>query len=94
MSTVGFDVFNFSHKMDIGTVQVQMPNVALMGNVPPLDLMVRGTPEQVEAWALECVRKTGGRGLILSPGGGVSPGTRAECIDALARVANASTSQG
>lgn len=94
MSNVGFDVFNFSHKMDIGTVQAQMPNVALMGNVPPLDLMVRGTPEQVEAWALECVRKTGGRGLILSPGGGVSPGTRAECIDALVRAANASTSPG
>ena len=54
-----------------------------MGNVPPLDLMVRGTPDQVTAWARECVAKTGGRGLILSAGGGVSPDTPASAIDAL-----------
>ncbi|MBI4789959.1 MAG: uroporphyrinogen decarboxylase family protein [Chloroflexi bacterium] len=83
IATLGFDVFNFSHTMDIATVQARMPNIALMGNVPPLDLMVRGTPEQVEQWARECIQKTGGRGLILSAGGGASPGTRAECIDAL-----------
>jgi uroporphyrinogen decarboxylase len=57
-----------------------------MGNVPPLDVMARGTPEQVQAWARECIRKTGGRGLILSAGGGVSPGTPPEAIDALVNV--------
>lgn len=86
ISSLGFDVFNFSHTMDIAAVQAKMPNIALMGNVPPLDLMARGTPDQVEAWARECARKTGGRGLILSAGGGVSPGTPAEAIDALARA--------
>lgn len=89
MSTLGFDVFNFSHETDIALAQSKMPNIALMGNVPPLSLMVRGTPEQVEAWARECIRKTGGRGLILSAGGGVSPGTPASAIDALVRAATA-----
>jgi uroporphyrinogen decarboxylase len=84
MSTLGFDVFNFSHEMDMATVQARLPGVALMGNVPPLSVMARGTPEQVKAWARECVLKTGGRGLILSAGGGVSPGTPPEVIDALA----------
>jgi uroporphyrinogen decarboxylase len=60
-----------------------MPGIALMGNVPPLDVMVRSTPDQVTAWARECVRKTDGHKLILSAGGGVSPGTPAEAIDAL-----------
>lgn len=87
MATLGFDVFNFSHTIDIATVQTRMPGVALMGNVPPLDVMARGTPEKVEAWARECIRKTGGRGLILSAGGGVSPGTPPEAIDALVNVA-------
>lgn len=86
MSTLGFDVFNFSHETDIALAQAKMPNIALMGNVPPLSLMVRGTPEQVEAWARECIKKTNGRGLILSAGGGVSPGTPASAIDALARA--------
>jgi uroporphyrinogen decarboxylase len=88
LSTLGFDVFNFSHTMDIGSVQAAMPGVALMGNVPPLDVLARGTPEQVTAWAQECVRKTRGRGLILSAGGGMSPGTPVEAIDALVRVAS------
>ncbi len=87
MSTLGFDVFNFSHELDIATVQAQMPGVALMGNVPPRDVMALGTPEQVKDWARACIEKTGGRGLILSAGGGASPGTRPEAIDALVSVA-------
>jgi uroporphyrinogen-III decarboxylase len=93
MSTLGFDVFNFSHELDIATVQAKMPGVALMGNVPPLNVMVRGTPEQAQAWAHECVLKTGGRGLILSAGGGASPGTLPEAIDALVRAASESSQQ-
>jgi len=83
MSTLGLHVFNMSHTLDLATVQAQMPGVALMGNVPPLDVMARGAPEQAEAWARDCIAKTGGRGLILSAGGGVSPGTPPEAIDAL-----------
>lgn len=87
-STLGFDVYNFSHLTDIATVQAAMPNIALMGNVPPLKLMAEGTAEQVEQFARECIRKTQGRGLILSAGGGVSPGTPASSIDALVKAVN------
>lgn len=87
MSSLGMNVFNLSHTLDLAAVQAQMPGVTLMGNVPPLELMARGAPEQVEAWARDCVAKTGGRGLILSAGGGVSPGTLPEAIDALVRAA-------
>ncbi len=86
MSTLGFDVFNFSHLHDVGMVQAKMPGIALNGNVPPLDGMARGTTEEVQAWARDCIDKTGGRGLILSAGGGVSPETPAGAIDALVRV--------
>ena len=87
LPTLGFDVFNFSHEIDIADAQARMPRVALMGNVPTLDVMVRGTPAQAEAWVRECIRKTKGRGLILSAGGGISPGTPAETIEAVMRVA-------
>jgi uroporphyrinogen decarboxylase len=89
MSALGFDVFNFSHELDIVTVQAKMPGIVLMGNVPPLSIMARGTPEEAESWARECVRKTGGHQLILSAGGGASPGTLPETVDALSRVAMA-----
>lgn len=85
----GFDVFNFSHETDIGLAKQKLGGkVALMGNVAPLDLGVRGTPEQVYAAALDCLDKAApGGGLILSFGGGVSPGTPPENIDALLRAA-------
>ncbi|MBP7688332.1 MAG: hypothetical protein KA765_10505, partial [Thermoflexales bacterium] len=92
MSTLGFDVFNFSHTTDIAEVQAKTPGIALMGNVPPLELMVRGTADEVTAFARECIVKTGGRDLILSAGGGVSPDTPASAIDALvAAVSDADT---
>jgi uroporphyrinogen decarboxylase len=87
MATLGFNVFNFSHETDITFAQAAMPGIALMGNVPPYSVMAEGASDQVEQCARECIRKTGGRGLILSAGGGVSPGTPASAIDALVRAA-------
>ena len=84
-----FDVFNFSHEMDVGEVKAAMGHrVALMGNVPPLDMGVRGTPDEVSAWARACLDKAApGGGMILSFGGGVSPGTLPANVDALLRAA-------
>jgi uroporphyrinogen decarboxylase len=84
LGSLPFEVFNFSHETDIADVRAAMPRQALMGNVPPLSVMAQGRPEQVVDWARACIDKTGGRGLILSAGGGVSPGTGAENIEALA----------
>jgi uroporphyrinogen decarboxylase len=89
LSHAGFEVFNFSHQTDIALVKEKMgERVALMGNVAPLDLGVRGTPEQVYAAATACLDKAApGGGLILSYGGGVSPGAKPENIDALVQAA-------
>ena len=89
LAEANFDVFNFSHEMDIGEVKAKMGHrVAVMGNVPPLDVGVRGTPAEVARWARECLEKAApGGGMILSFGGGVSPGTPAENIDALLEAA-------
>jgi uroporphyrinogen decarboxylase len=89
LAEAGFDVFNFSHKTDIAEVKEKMGHrVAMLGNVAPLDLGVRGTPEEVYAVAMDCLKKaTPGGGMILSFGGGVSPGTKPENIDALLQAA-------
>lgn len=89
LAEANFDVFNFSHKADIATVKVQMGHrVALMGNVPPLEIAVRGTPQAVTESAKACLDKAApGGGMILSVGGGVSPGTPAESLDAMLAAA-------
>jgi uroporphyrinogen-III decarboxylase len=89
LAEANFDVFNFSHEMDIAEVKAKMGHrVAMMGNVPPLGVGVRESPEVVEQWALKCLDKGApGGGMILSFGGGVSPGTPPESMDALLKAA-------
>ena len=71
-------MFNFSHETPIADAKAQMGHrVALMGNVPPLDVGVRGTPDEVTASARACLAQGApGDGMILSFGGGIAPGTR------------------
>jgi hypothetical protein len=93
ISNLGFNVLNFSHDLDIATVQSKMPGIVLMVNVPPLSVMARETREETGSWARECVRKTGGQRLILSAGGGASPGALPEAVDGLSHVAMVSESK-
>jgi uroporphyrinogen decarboxylase len=84
----GFDVLNWSHNLDVAEAQAKTGGrLCLMGNVPPLEVGVRGTPEMVREHALAVMEKSGGSGLILSVGGGTSPGMPKANIDALAEVA-------
>jgi len=93
-----FDVFNFSHEMDIARVKAQMGHrVALMGNVPPLDIGHRSAWDAGGRGAVGAgvPGQRGSRrgGMILSFGGGVSPGTPPENIDALVEAAAAQNRQ-
>ena len=83
----GFDVLNWGKQTDIADACARLGGrMTLMGNVPPLDIGVRGSPEQVEQAARDVLRKADGHPLILSVGGGVSPGMPAANIRALARA--------
>jgi uroporphyrinogen decarboxylase len=71
----GFNVLNWGKQTDIAKVRSRVGGrICLMGNVNPLETGVRGTPAQVRAATLDVLEKSGGRGIILSVGGGVSPG--------------------
>jgi uroporphyrinogen-III decarboxylase len=87
----GFDVLNWSHKIDIREAREKTNGrICMMGNVAPLDIGVRGTPEMVKASAREVIAGCEGSGLILSLGGGVSPGMPKANIDALVEAARES----
>jgi uroporphyrinogen decarboxylase len=97
LAGAGFDVLNWTHNVDIREAREKLGDgMCLMGNVSPLDVGVRGTPDRVREAALEVLAKSGGKGVILSVGGGVSPGMPRENILALveaARVFNAGAPQ-
>ncbi len=84
----GFGVLNFTHNVSMRAAREACGGrMCLMGNVPPLDIGVRGTPEQVKQAALSVLGEDGDAAVILSMGGGVSPGTPAASIRALCEAA-------
>jgi uroporphyrinogen decarboxylase len=81
---LNFEVFHFSHQMDIRSVRAALAPKAVMGNLPPLGTLAHGSPEQVVDAALRCLDSlTDYAGVILSAGGSVHPDTPPENIDAL-----------
>src|SRR6185312_15571515 len=80
----GFNVLNWGKQKDIREVKSRVGDrMCLMGNVNPLEIAVRGTPEEVKDATLEVLEGSGGEGIILSVGGGVSPGMPRENILAM-----------
>ena len=71
----GFHVLNWGKQTDYAEVKARVGDrMCLMGNVNPLEVGVRGTPEEVREATLDVLEKSGGEGIILSVGGGTSPG--------------------
>ncbi len=85
LADTGFDVLNWNGKIDIREVHEKTQGrLCLMGNVSPLEIAVRGTPEAVRECAREVIARSEGVSLILSLGGGASPGMSAANLRALA----------
>lgn len=90
LAETGFDVLNWSKAIDLAEARRLVgERLCLMGNVDPLDIGVRGTPQQMEQACLRVLEASGGQGLILSLGGGTSPGMPGENIRAMITALNA-----
>lgn len=84
---VGFNVLNWGKQTDIAEVKDRVGDrMCLMGNVNPLEVGVRGTPEEVREATLDVLEKGGDRGMILSVGGGTSPGMPKRNIEAMLKA--------
>lgn len=88
LAELDFEVFNFSHEMDIAKVRTAVGSeLCLMGNIPPVDVLVRGTPGQVREKAKDIISKVeNDERILLSAGGGVAPDTPTENIVALSET--------
>lgn len=89
----GLQVLNFSHTISIKDLaEKTQGRICLMGNIPPLEILAQGTPEDVHRAASTCLeeaRALDGVCLFLSAGGGVSPGTPGENVAVLEEIAAA-----
>lgn len=83
----GFHVLNWGKQTDIEEVKERVGDrMCLMGNVNPLEIGVRGTPDEVYDATIEVLEKSKGEGIILSVGGGTSPGMPGENIMAMQKA--------
>jgi len=84
LAQVGVNLFNFSSDHGLGEMREWTGGqVALMGNIPPRDVLAAGSPDDVRAavnTALDGVEDT--TRLILSCGGGMPPGAATENVEA------------
>lgn len=81
---LGIDVLNFTHNIDIQQIATELADrVCLMGNLPPVSVLVHGTPGLVATKTQELVKDAVGHKFILSAGGGLSPDTPTENLAAL-----------
>ncbi len=81
----GMDVFNFSHAIDPAEARRRLgPDIVLMGNLPPVELLVQATPEACRAAAEALLARHAELApMVLSAGGGVSPGTPSDNLRAV-----------
>jgi uroporphyrinogen-III decarboxylase len=82
LKEMNVNMFNFSFEHSMNTMRkLAGPEVVLVGNIPPRDVMDAGTPGQVK----EAVEKLMGgtsdhKGILWSVGGGMPPGVKDENI--------------
>jgi len=89
LADMGVNVFNFSHNHSMAEVRKLVgPDVTLLGNIPPRDVLAAGTPEDVQANVKELLGSLpDSKRVILSCGGGMPPNTSTENINAFLSAA-------
>lgn len=84
LAGIGANLFNLSFSHELTAMQTLVGDrVALLGNLPPRDVLAFGTEAEVRvATAAMLAPVADARRLLVSVGGGMSPGTPTANIDA------------
>jgi len=84
LKEMNVNMFNFSFEHPMGVIRdLAGPEVVLMGNIPPRDVMAKGTPEQVKVAVGKAMNEISDHSRILwSVGGGMPPDVSNENIQA------------
>lgn len=85
LAEIGVNLFNMGIETSLSEVhRLAGDGVALIGNIPPRDVLASGTPNEVVAAVASQRRELADtRGVIFSCGGGMPPGVTTENLNAL-----------
>ena len=85
LGEIGVNLFNFSFEHSLAEMREWAgPDVTLLGNIPPRDVLAQGTPADVTASVRAALAPlTDRRRIILSCGGGMPPGVPTENVRAM-----------
>ena len=88
LKEMGVNVFNFSFNHSIGEIQeLSGPDITLVGNIPPRDVMAAGTAGQVDEAVKKAFTETNYYDRIIwSVGGGMPPDVKDENINAFIKA--------
>jgi uroporphyrinogen-III decarboxylase len=89
LADMGVDIFNFSHTHTITEMRELVgPDITLLGNIPPRDVLAAGTPDDVAASVKDLLGSlSDAKRVILSCGGGMPPAVTTENIQAFLSAA-------
>jgi uroporphyrinogen-III decarboxylase len=92
LSEMGVNLFNMGFDISLNEVKkLTGTKVALLGNIPPRDVLASGTPDDVARAATELISSLDDRSrVILSCGGGMPPGVKSENIAAFLQAVRTS----
>ena len=81
---IGINLYNPGVQMTVNQLHEATGNhLTILGNIPPRDVLARGTPDEVRAVTRKLLAETGNRARLLpSCGGGMPPGVTTENIRA------------
>jgi uroporphyrinogen decarboxylase len=90
---IGINLFNPGVQTPLAELRsLANHQLTILGTVPPLDVLARGTPEDVRSAVRQLLKQTPDRSrLILSCSGGMPPGVTTENIRVFLSAANAQT---
>jgi uroporphyrinogen decarboxylase len=88
LKELNVNMFNFSFNHSLSEIrELAGPDVILVGNIPPRDVLANGNPKDVENAVMSACRNINPhKGIIWSAGGGMPPEVRDENISSFAEA--------
>jgi uroporphyrinogen decarboxylase len=85
---MGVNAVNIDPYVTAGQILAKLPQAVVYGQIPPLKVLLYGTPEEVVACAKRDIEQAGpGKHLVLTTAGSINPGTSFENIKAMCYAA-------
>jgi uroporphyrinogen decarboxylase len=88
LNAMGVNMFNFSFEHTLSEIrELSGPEIVLVGNIPPRDVLAGGTPAMVDEAVKKSFNEIGDHSRIIwSAGGGMPPGVDGENINAFVKA--------